>query len=77
MSCVVELLDVDLLALELDDRTFVVVHITVVRSTEDRDHLGKATLGAPLMHLIPFQLCLMSSNNAQQTVLFEELVDCI
>ena len=77
MGCVVELLNVDLLTFKLNDGAFVVVNIAVVRSAEDRDHLRKTTLGAPLMHLVPFQLSLMSPDHTQQTVLLEELVDSI
>lgn len=62
MGCVVELLDVQSVAFELDDGAFVVVNITVVRSREDSNDYGKLSWSIPFVHLIAIELSFMGSD---------------
>jgi hypothetical protein len=73
----VELLYVDLLSFELYNRSFIVVHITVVGSREDSDDHRESLFLVPFMHFISFKLCLMSSDHREKVVLLEEFTHCL
>lgn len=63
MCCIVELLNVQSVTLELDDSSFVVVHITVVRSREYSNYNREFRRTVPLVHLVAIKLSLMSSQD--------------
>ena len=74
MLCVVVLLDVESVILqkythsrthqylEFDDRSLVVVHVTVVRCTENRDNDREVAASVPPVHLVALKLCLKQSS---------------
>ncbi len=64
MHCVVELLDVQLVVLESDYRPLALVHVAVVRRTEDGEHLGEVTTPLPPVHLETFDLRLVAPDDA-------------
>ena len=49
--------------LELDDGTFVIVNVAVIRSRKDCDANGKIYASIPPVHFIAFKLRLMSSDD--------------
>ena len=71
---VVELLDVESVLFELDYGALVVVHVAVIWSREDGDHHWELRGPVPLMHLVPIELSLVSSQDREQLVFMEELV---
>ena len=76
MRCVVKLLDVNLLSFKFDDRSFVIVNITIIRSWEYCNDHWKPAFWIPFMHFITFKLCFMRSNNRQKIILSKELSYC-
>ena len=74
MRCVVELLNVQRVLLELDDRSFVIVHITVVGRREYSYHCRKLLLAVPLVHFVPVELCFVRSNNRKKFVFLKKLI---
>lgn len=67
-----ELLDVQITIRELDYGSLIVVYVTVVRCTEySQNRRELFELFVPLVGPKSFQLCLMSSDNADEVVLFQ------
>lgn len=60
---------------ELNVGCFIVVNIAVVRSGEDGNHLRKAFV-VPMVHLVPLDLGLMSSDKRNQVVPRKEILAC-
>ncbi len=77
MRRVVELLYVERVVLEFDDCAFVVVHVAVVGGREDRDDDGELLGTVPLVHLVAVELGLVGTENRQDLVLLQKLVDCL
>lgn len=73
MWCVVKLLNVNLLTFEFDDRSFIIVNITIIRSWEYCNDHRKAAFWIPFVHFITFKLCFVGSNNWQKVILSKEL----
>lgn len=77
MLSIVELLYVQSVILELNNRPFIVVNITVVGSRKDGDHRREVRPPLPSVHLIPIQLRFMSSNDTYQVIGIQKLPNSI
>ncbi len=84
MLVVVELLDVEGVALavslpyiEFQDGPFVIIYVAVVRRREHCDYRRELALPVPVVHLVPFQLCLMRPQHREQPVLLKKATDCL
>jgi len=61
MHCVVELLDVESVALKLNNSSFVVVHIAVVWRRKYCNNTGKLSRTVPFVHFVAVKLSFVSS----------------
>jgi len=74
MVSVVELLYIECVVLKLNNSSFVVVHIAIVGCTENSDHNWEIRTAIPTVHLVPFYLSFMRSDNGDKTILLQKLV---
>lgn len=79
MRAVDELLDIETVILKsshsyfkFDDCAFVVVKVTIIGGRKDGDNWGELFGSRPFVHFESFSLSLMSSDDRQNAVLFEE-----
>jgi hypothetical protein len=72
MRRVIELLDVYHIVLELDDRAFIIINITVIRSRKNGNDRREVHCVIPFVHFKAVQLSFMGSNNGQKVVFVEE-----
>lgn len=68
MSSVVILLYVKSVVFKFDDCTFVVVHITVIRSRKNSNHCRKFGFSIPFVQLISVNLRLVSSYDTKKFI---------
>ena len=74
MLCVVELLDIQGVRFKLDDCSFVIVDITVIRCRENSYDNREFLSTIPLVHLVAIKLSLVRPQNREQFVLGKELI---
>ena len=75
MWCVVELLYVERVVLKFDYGAFVVIDVAVIWGGEDCDNDWELLRPVPLVHFVAVELRLVSSQNRQDPVSLQELVD--
>lgn len=63
--------------IELDDGSFVVVHVAIIWGAEDGYHHGELLASIPAMHLVALKLSFVGSNDRDQVVPLEEVGDGI
>lgn len=66
------LLNVHLIVLDENNCSFVRICATVIGCRKDCDDRGESLSSSPAMHLIALELNLMSANNREIVILFEE-----
>ena len=69
------LLELQVVIFEDQYTRLVLVAAAVVRRREDCDYVREAVFGAPAMHLEAFLLNLMATEDAEESVLAQELLD--
>ena len=72
MGCAVELPDVHDVVLVLENGSLIVVHVEVVRRTEDGHDTGETSGSCFPIHSVSSILRFVRTNDRKQVVLFEE-----
>lgn len=62
---------------KLDDSTFVIVDVTIVRSGKDSNDNREFRRTIPFVHFVTIKLSFMSSQNRKEFVFMKELVSCL
>jgi len=75
MGCVVKLTHIDSLVFIQEGSCFVIIDVTVVRSTEQGDYWWELFFAIPLVKLVALHLDFMGPDDAQKVVVFQKLID--
>jgi hypothetical protein len=77
MASIVKLLDVQSIIFKLNNGTLIIVNIAIVRSRENSYNYREILRTVPSVHLVTFDLCLVSSNHTKKVISLQELVCCV